>query len=230
MIRKKRRGLLGQFCSATIKAVLMWGLSLAVIIWMSEPSLKLADLLNTNDSIGSVASKPESLWGYLNPQYFIPTSANSLNGAIEGLPGALASVLRGLNSVTVSGFLTFLGFAAFLALPGILIVLFESTNKYVKSVKTSAVASLIRTPPAYRTTKFFSFILYKKEKTRIYDPIYADFMLEYYEAIKNGQKWRSRWLRFRFYIDVAKAFGLQTLARLVWDMVDIVRKPADGAS
>ena len=151
---------------------------------------------------------------------------------------ALTESLYATIAVIVSGASLFLVLA-----PGLLFIFYEFLKEvvlfvgrdmsrfivYIRS-RVSMVVSFIKAPPARRTTKFFSFILHEKEKIKIYDPIYADFMHEYYKALEKGQKWKSRWLRFRFYIDVGKAFGLQTLASLVWDVIDIVRKPADGAS
>lgn len=66
---------------------------------------------------------------------------------------------------------------------------------------------LVRSPGT-RIMRLIRFFYGKKSISRIFDPIHADFIEEYFEALEAGEKSKSRWIRVRYYWAFLSASGL----------------------
>ncbi len=74
--------------------------------------------------------------------------------------------------------------------------------------------SQIGGPPGTKSMRLARFCYSAKTIERVFDPIYADFCEEYFAALAAGERWKARWIRFRYYKDFAKAIGLFGVVRL----------------
>ena len=246
MNRRKKKSLLIQLFSALLKGVWLWLVMSSVIFLASGLINGWGQTITYFTAIArtlQILAEALSLWVVEIPS-LLENVLDSMRMLKESAFADSLAEARQAEQITednIKGMQHITGNAVAAAMALLIVnVVFIGLLVAVVIVSIEFVSELFRRsrrpsfvltrPPAYRTTKLFSFLLYKKEKVRIYDPIYSDFFLEYCEAVKSKQKWRARWLHLRFYFDVVKAFSLQTAAKLLWGVVDFVRKPVDGGS
>lgn len=77
----------------------------------------------------------------------------------------------------------------------------------------------LKTAPGIRVMRLIRFVYSKKSISRIFEPIHADFIEEYLEALNAGEKWKSRWIRVRYYWAFLSASGLLSVVSIAKKVV-----------
>ena len=65
----------------------------------------------------------------------------------------------------------------------------------------------IESPPGSRLARIFKFVFTSKTYSRVFEPIFSDWQIEYVEAIATGEKLKARWVWVRGYIILSVALS-----------------------
>lgn len=75
--------------------------------------------------------------------------------------------------------------------------------------------------PGYRFHRLAEFLYCRRTMERVFDPMLADMLDEYLEALANGRLWKARWIRFRYYLDLGRVVGLKSIVDVVKEVVGL---------
>ena len=76
-------------------------------------------------------------------------------------------------------------------------------------------------PLLFRLSGMFSYLCSQKTWKRVFEPVFSDAEVEYFEAIKADKPRKARWVCIRTYLHLFETVCLGTVAKLIRRIVDI---------
>jgi len=82
---------------------------------------------------------------------------------------------------------------------------------------------IVHRPPGSRLLNIVEFLYSPSAREKVFEPLIADWRLEYFEALAVKKPLKAKWISVRYYWAFCKAMGLQRLLSVIYKMALVTK-------